>query len=329
MVMVYRPTVSGEGRVVRTAQWNALMKRFRRDGVLTDDYGATSLQVSADGSGMQVTVAAGEALMLGGLWTSDADEPLIIEAADGTYDRIDLVVARFDRVTETASLAVLKGVPAATPVPKTPTRNASVWEIELARIHVSAGVTSINAGDVEDRRTRSDVIPHLHPAPYAGGERIINVAAGDDPQVVMDLADHYIRPGETVKIVLANGVFTFSKSLYVRGWYGAGELIITSAAGDETLHDDQPVTLDFSGAASSGLTVIDCTVPVRIVDLRIVVDTANVNNHAISVYDGKAEIVGCYVEGSGVDYGMGIFIGDAVAVVKSCYVSNVEFGVYV
>ncbi len=158
MTMVYRPTMSGNGRIVETAQWNALMKRFRGDGVLKDDYGLTSLQVSVDGSGgMQVTVAPGEALMLGGLWTLDAAETLVIEAADGTYDRIDVVVARFDRVTETASLAVLKGTPAATPVAETPTQNAAVWELALAEVRVRAGVTAIEASDVTDVRVVSSL----------------------------------------------------------------------------------------------------------------------------------------------------------------------------
>lgn len=324
MPIEYGPFTAGSGRTVSSQKWQRMARAWRGDGVIYENYGATSLQVSADGSGMTVQVSDGEALLQGEYFrVYDGPEPLVIAAADGTYDRIDLVVVRMDRVAETVALTVLTGDPAATPAAKTPTTNDSVWEIPLAEVRVAAGATSIGSGDVTDRRGAARHVG----GPYIERARTITIAVGDDAQAVQDAADHYIAPGETVYLVLADGVHKRSEPLYIRGWYGGGTLIVTSAAGDTTKHTTQPVTLDFTGAACWGVVVDNCTVNVVVRDIKVLVDDGQVG---ILVNDNNAanvQILGCYADGGGTTVSRGIATLSGQVYISNCYANNCYIGI--
>lgn len=72
---------------------------------------------------------------------------IAIEEAHSTLDRIDVVYAG-----RGGALGVLKGTPAAVPVP--PTQGNST---RLAEVYVAAGVSNIGAGDITDRRRRTPI----------------------------------------------------------------------------------------------------------------------------------------------------------------------------
>lgn len=116
--------------------------------------------VAAPGGTMTVTVASGQVLVLGsrayqGVYhcVNDASATLTIAAADATNPRYDRVVAwiqdaAYAGSVNSFSLAVVTGTPAATPLePAIPADS-----VELARITVAAGATSIVAGNILDRR---------------------------------------------------------------------------------------------------------------------------------------------------------------------------------
>ncbi len=151
MTQTYFPFDSGAGASITEAQWYQMARKWLGSGVLPDEL--DELEVYADSSGMQVKVKSGQAWMEGHFYESDAEETLAIAAADASNPRIDRVVVRLDRVANTIALAVVTGTAAASPSAPALTQNSSTWELALAQVSVSAGATSIAAGDVTDERS--------------------------------------------------------------------------------------------------------------------------------------------------------------------------------
>ena len=104
----------------------------------------TALEVSA-GTGLAVDVEAGEAMVRGHYYTSDATEALALATADATNDRIDTVVLRLDPTANSIILAVKTGTPAGSPTaPALVQTDAAIFEQPLADVLVpaTAGVPS-------------------------------------------------------------------------------------------------------------------------------------------------------------------------------------------
>jgi hypothetical protein len=110
----------------------------------------TELQVSA-GTGLAVDVGAGQAMVRGHYYLSNATESLALTTADGSNPRIDTVLLRLNPTLNSIVLAVLTGTPASSPVAPTLTQTDSgVFEYPLANVLVpaSAGIPST----ITDRR---------------------------------------------------------------------------------------------------------------------------------------------------------------------------------
>lgn len=98
----------------------------------------TALEVSA-GTGLAVDVEAGEAMVRGHYYTSDATESLALATADATNDRIDTIVLRLDPTANSIVLAVKTGTPAGSPVAPTLVQtDAGIFEQPLADALVPA-----------------------------------------------------------------------------------------------------------------------------------------------------------------------------------------------
>ena len=112
------------------------------------------MQVFANSSGMYVYVKSGECRVRSHRGVLSAQATLDIAAADLSYDRKDLVVARVTYGNpSTMVVAVKTGTPSATPTVPAVTQTAGdVWEIPLAEVTVGSGVVTITANDVADRR---------------------------------------------------------------------------------------------------------------------------------------------------------------------------------
>lgn len=120
----------------------------------------TELAVTADGGGMDVTVANGLAFVNGlpSYWPVSEDLTIAPNAAGNP--RIDLIVIRAYPVgtaNEGKQLrAVIQGTAAATPsAPSVTTDPATIWEIALAEVLVGSGVAAITSDKVTDVRTYS------------------------------------------------------------------------------------------------------------------------------------------------------------------------------
>ena len=138
---------------VFVAEWSKMARIWRQDGVIKgigDD-----LEVYADATGMLVKVKAGDAYLKGHYMTNDAEFMLVVPAADATNPRIDRVVLRVDWSSETITVAVVQGTPAAAPVPPNLQDTDTVFEQALAKVQVDAAVVTIQPAKVTDERTFS------------------------------------------------------------------------------------------------------------------------------------------------------------------------------
>jgi len=113
-----------------------------------------ALMPYGDGSGMNVKVNAGQAMIRGHYFLSDAVATLTIAAANATNPRIDSVVLNLDPSTNAAVLAVVTGTAAASPVAPTLTQtDAGVYQLLLGNVAVAAAASSISSGNVTDLRS--------------------------------------------------------------------------------------------------------------------------------------------------------------------------------
>lgn len=141
-------------RVVTDLQYERLVASQYVDGLIGDP--SDAVLVSADGSAMQVSLAASRyAQVRGHGWTSGSPAPtLAIGANSSGNTRIDLVVLGLDRSTWNVTAYVKPGTPASSPVPpalQTDTGDTGIYEIPLAEVTVLNGVAVIAADKVKTR----------------------------------------------------------------------------------------------------------------------------------------------------------------------------------
>lgn len=130
-------------------RWSTLLSIARgRAGVKTSSDFAVS-----PGSGLQVSIAAGEAFVSSRVAYDTASNTVTLATANPTNPRIDLIVIRVNVSAKTVAIAALTGTPAASPVAPTPaTDPAGITELPLAQVTVPAGATVLTAGNIADQR---------------------------------------------------------------------------------------------------------------------------------------------------------------------------------
>lgn len=142
--------------------WLHIFQGLMHDGVLRGSsldllgsYTTTPLLPFGDSTGLQVKVHPGRVFMKGQVGIRDSQLTLSI-ASNGTANpRLDSVIARLKRPsggTVEVELDVLTGTADPSPQAPTLTQTATVWELELGRVSVSAGASTIASGDVTDKR---------------------------------------------------------------------------------------------------------------------------------------------------------------------------------
>lgn len=123
---------------------------------------SSTLQATADGSGMKVTIQPG----FGFVKTSDnrcylyrltAALDLMIPTADGSNSRIDRIVIRQDTAGRTVTAQVKQGTYATSPAAPAVQQDADYWELALADVAVPAGTTAISQSAVTDQRLNTAV----------------------------------------------------------------------------------------------------------------------------------------------------------------------------
>lgn len=133
------------------AQYSQLFRRLNSTGV-SGNPSTTDLKVTANSSGMNVSVAAGYAIVRGHFYKSDASVSLSI-GASSSNPRKDLIVLKLDPTANSITLVVKAGTAGASPSDPTLTQtDEAVWEFPIARVNVPANATTIAAGNVDDLR---------------------------------------------------------------------------------------------------------------------------------------------------------------------------------
>lgn len=141
-------------RVYNADQMSTYFEGLVSDGVYesVDD----AMQVLA-GTGMQVQVGAGRAIIDSKWLKNTAAYPLTINAAHVTLNRYTAIVIRLDLSARTISIVTKDGENATAPIKPTMTNSETVKEICLAYVYVGRGVTTITQANIEDTRPDNNV----------------------------------------------------------------------------------------------------------------------------------------------------------------------------
>jgi hypothetical protein len=154
MTSKYGPFAAGAGFALSQDDYiDILGPMLQGDGVNTQYFGTSPLQVRGNSSGMQVLVAPGQGLIRGVFYSSDSDVTVTVPAASGS-PRIDRVVLRLDRNHAGGGQVypiLIEGTPGGS-APALTRDIGGVWDIPLAQVRVGAGVGGINPEDVTDER---------------------------------------------------------------------------------------------------------------------------------------------------------------------------------
>lgn len=189
-----------------------------------------------------VVVKSGAALIRGRLFLLTADETVSISANSSGNDRIDVVTAEIDWATQTGSLVVVEGNPAASPSAPTLTQSLGTkWQIPLAEVYVTNGFVTIVSDDVSDRRLFLQAAPiqyqrvQLLSSNAEDGALVkwSNSMTGTTQQVAPTTAASDVPAGVLTAKTVQNGTTYVVTSGYVArvnttGTVSAGDLLIPS-----------------------------------------------------------------------------------------------------
>lgn len=142
----------GGDRVYDSDSFSSWLEKFFTSGVFTGD-----LQVTADGSSMDVSVATGYSNVAGKVGYFDTVTSITLETANGVYDRIDNIVVECNYTNREFTIKAVTGTPASSPVAPTLTRDSSAYQLCLAQVTVAAGAVTVSQANITDTRTDSDL----------------------------------------------------------------------------------------------------------------------------------------------------------------------------
>lgn len=133
------------------------------DGVFHDQ--ASALKVTSSLSeGFTIDVHRGRGLIDCRWIENDTIYTITLDPSDMLLDRIDTVVMRLDlRESERKmEIAVVKGVPAVTPVPHQRVKTADIKELILGYVRVNHNAITISDSDITDTRADESVCGWVH-----------------------------------------------------------------------------------------------------------------------------------------------------------------------
>ena len=209
------------------------------------------LEPYADSSGMTVKVKTGDGLVRGHYYASTVEEVLTIATADASLARIDRVVLRLDPTANTIVLAVLAGVPDASPSPVALTQSdGDIYEFPVALVQVDAGHTTITSGDVTDQRVIL--------ASNATLQEGLLLKANLTPAVNAKTAAYTLAVGDRGEFITASGTFTITipSATFAAGdrvdFVNIGTGIITFAGSGVTVNSvEAALTIDTQWAGAT------------------------------------------------------------------------------
>ena len=147
---------SNPDRVYDSSDFAAYFASFIGNGVFAkhSDQLRVAQQSSPD---MSVQVLGGQAWINGWWYENTSTLNLDIDPADGTLDRIDIIVIQFDLTNRVIKTIVRKGSPSAGANAPALNRDDDLWELKLAEVNVSHGTVNITDGKITDTRSDTEV----------------------------------------------------------------------------------------------------------------------------------------------------------------------------
>lgn len=107
------------------------------------------------GSGMDVEVLSGRAVIDCRWINNSAAYSVTISAADASLPRYTAVVLRLDETARAITIETKDGTPTSSPTKPTMTNTSTVKELCLAQIYIAARATAISQSNIEDTRPSS------------------------------------------------------------------------------------------------------------------------------------------------------------------------------
>ena len=139
---------------VTQVNWANYWRGIIPDGVVSKV--GNEMRPYANSTGMYVYVESGACVVDNHRGVNADMKIMAVDTSDPTYDRIDLIVARTVYGNENESfmeIDILTGTPALDPVVPALTQvTGTTYEIPLAEVYVAAGVVTLEASAVADRR---------------------------------------------------------------------------------------------------------------------------------------------------------------------------------
>lgn len=140
-------------------EYGRLFREMAASDGMVGSYGDNALKVTGDGSGRQVKMATGSAILRGYMFYSTAIETIAI-AAPSAGVRMDLVVLELNLSAPTIAQRilpkVLAGTSGSTNPPGVTQTETGIYQIPLATVRVDPGVSVITADKVADVRDWMD-----------------------------------------------------------------------------------------------------------------------------------------------------------------------------
>ena len=122
---------------------------------------STGLQLFENGN-MTTVLKAGKAWINGYYVHNDSDHIFIHDMADGLLKRIDRIVAQYSTADRTINILMKKGMLGSNPVAPALLRNADFYELVLADVVISNGLTQITQANIIDQRLNTSLCGIAH-----------------------------------------------------------------------------------------------------------------------------------------------------------------------
>lgn len=141
-------------RIYNSEDFTAYLGSLVKNGVFANP--STTFQV-ASSNGMNVKVKPGKAWIEGHLMIMDANATVALDSAHSSLPRWDGISLFLDYDNRTMTCSYVKGTAASAPSVPALTRNAHKYELRLANIYVTPGMTTVANAQIYDVRPDATV----------------------------------------------------------------------------------------------------------------------------------------------------------------------------
>lgn len=144
MAEISYPFDGGSGASITEAQWSTMASPWQDNGVVAEGPWTTDLKVTTLAENGIVYVEIGKAVINGFMYENTAQIPVAVPANnDGSQSRIDLVILRLDKDTNTIVVAYKEGTLSSSPVEPSLSTSGQMYEIPLARIRMGPNTQAV------------------------------------------------------------------------------------------------------------------------------------------------------------------------------------------